>query len=831
MNPLSPFTYYVRHKGQALLLLVLIGSLTLGVTTMVRLTDVVFDSMRFPFHYLTRMSRLLPSAAPDIDWQRQISTSGAMDSNIVAQIRAHPDVAAVLPENGLYVGVPMGMVVPATVLGVTEADLPVVMEACDLRLKEGRLISPRAGEIVLSEEIVRALDLTIGDHVSYEIDADYYRTMATELTLVGILESVPSTASGRRPSAAGPEVQAGFVSYEYLDSHELYQPRATNWIILPRPGSRMAVNDFVSDLIAQNTGAPSPYLQSFEDEMEALAFGEVQQGIGVVFGFLDGLAAVAAALVVGIVHRIAITHRLPELGLLHAAGYSKQSLVRRLVLEIAVIAGVGWAIGLLCEYAFAFLLSKTFFAAQGLSMNVADPKLLLYTLPTPLVVVAWITVSVNRTLNRLDPVAIVERGKQGAEETGGKRQEARGKKQRRQRSSPRPLSSWTFVLRHRRRSILLLAAVGLMVLGVALPRFLNTVQNDSLLPLYLSYATHATIISPGFTYREIPADIVAQIRAHSAVAHTIPVKALSMVINVPLYGELAPMPVYAVREQDLPILLDIYGLRLGEGDMVQPRSDQIVLTSALARNRNLDVGSMIGYPVNERDGMPTELTVVGLLESTRPALVERAGYDVPPMPRWVGFASYEYVDSHERYAGTPAHMLVIPVEGRDSEMETWLRETIASPRVEIETLGTSYRRWQGLVQISQTIADIGIVILTMAAGLALATLNYIFFTQRRDEFGTLHAVGHSRATLLTRALRESVSITAIAWLIGAAICIACVLCFQTYIYTPVGTSVDLANPTPWLFTLPIPVAVVVASAGTIGWALSRLDPVAVIERR
>jgi hypothetical protein len=44
-------------------------------------------------------------------------------------------------------------------------------------------------------------------------------------------------------------------------------------------------------------------------------------------------------------------------------------------------------------------------------------------------------------------------------------------------------------------------------------------------------------------------------------------------------------------------------------------------------------------------------------------------------------------------------------------------------------------------------------------------------------------------------------------------------------------SLDLANVTPWLFTLPIPVAVVAASAGTIAWALKRLDPVAVIERR
>jgi ABC-type lipoprotein release transport system permease subunit len=822
MNPLSPFTYYLRHKGQALLLLVLIGSLTLGVTTMVRLTDVVFDSFRYSFHYLTRMSRLMPSAAPDIDWERRSSPVGTLDSSIVAQIRAHPDVAAVLPENGLYVGVPMGMVVPTPVLGVAEADLPVVMEACDLRLKAGHMISPRASEIVLSEEIVQALDLAIGDLVSYEINADYYRTIATELTLVGILESVPSDA--------GPEVRAGFVSYEYLDSHELYQPRTTNWIILPRPGGRPAVNDFVANLITQNTGAPSPHLQSYEDEMKNLVIGEVQQGIGVVFGFLDILVAAAAALVVGIVHRIAMTYRLPELGLLHAAGYSKRSLVRRLVLEIAVIAGVGWAIGVLCEHAFAALLGSTLFAAQGLSMDVVNPGLLLYTLPAPLVVVAWINRSVRRTLNHLDPVAIVERGKLDMEETEGKRQKARGKKQRLS-PSPRPLSSWTFVLRHRRRSILLLAAIGLMVLGVALPRFLNTAQNDSMLPAYLSYTSHAAIVSPGFTYREIPPDVVAQIRVHPTVAHVIPVKTLRMVTNVPMYGELSPMPVYAVHEQDLPILLDAYSLRLGEGEMVQPRSEQIVLTSALARNRDLDVGSTIGHPVNERDEMPTELTVVGLLESTGSALVERAGYDVPSKPRWAGFASYEYVDSHERYTGLPTHMLVIPMEGRESEMEIWLRGNIASPRVEIETIDKSYRRWQGLVQVSQTITDIGIVILTVAAGLALAILNYIFFTQRRDEFGTMYAVGHSRAALLARSLRESVSITAVAWLVAAAICIAGLLCFQTYVFTPVGTNVDLANPTPWLFTLPIPLAVVAASAGTIGWALSRLDPVTVIERR
>jgi ABC-type antimicrobial peptide transport system permease subunit len=113
----------------------------------------------------------------------------------------------------------------------------------------------------------------------------------------------------------------------------------------------------------------------------------------------------------------------------------------------------------------------------------------------------------------------------------------------------------------------------------------------------------------------------------------------------------------------------------------------------------------------------------------------------------------------------------------------------------------------------------------------LAILSYIHVTQRRDEFGVLHAAGYSRARLIARTVQESVGISVAAWLIGAACSLVLLLSTQTLIYVPRGLSLDLYNPGPWLFTLPIPVAVVAASAGTIAWALSRLDPVAVIERR
>ena len=67
--------------------------------------------------------------------------------------------------------------------------------------------------------------------------------------------------------------------------------------------------------------------------------------------------------------------------------------------------------------------------------------------------------------------------------------------------------------------------------------------------------------------------------------------------------------------------------------------------------------------------------------------------------------------------------------------------------------------------------------------------------------------------------------------LGAVICVAGLLLAQANVYAPKGLTMDFLSPVPWLFTLPIPLAVVAASAGTTARTLSKLDPVAIIERR
>ncbi|MBL7063840.1 MAG: hypothetical protein ISS49_06465 [Anaerolineae bacterium] len=122
-------------------------------------------------------------------------------------------------------------------------------------------------------------------------------------------------------------------------------------------------------------------------------------------------------------------------------------------------------------------------------------------------------------------------------------------------------------------------------------------------------------------------------------------------------------------------------------------------------------------------------------------------------------------------------------------------------------------------------------VIAIVAAVALAILSYTFFIQRRNEFGVLHAIGHSRRWLVLRIARESASVVAVAWLLGAVLCGIGLVCMQVGLFAPKGMTFNIFTPAPWAFTLPLPLAVVVVGVGLIARMLHKLDPVAVIERR
>jgi ABC-type antimicrobial peptide transport system permease subunit len=122
-------------------------------------------------------------------------------------------------------------------------------------------------------------------------------------------------------------------------------------------------------------------------------------------------------------------------------------------------------------------------------------------------------------------------------------------------------------------------------------------------------------------------------------------------------------------------------------------------------------------------------------------------------------------------------------------------------------------------------------LIAVVAAIGLAVLNHVFTSQRHAEFGVLHALGYSRRRLVGRVLGETVFATGIAWGLTAILCLAAILGLRFGVFAPLGLTFNLFNITPWLYTLPIPIAVLAVTTGTTARRLSRLDAVSIIERR
>jgi ABC-type antimicrobial peptide transport system permease subunit len=174
---------------------------------------------------------------------------------------------------------------------------------------------------------------------------------------------------------------------------------------------------------------------------------------------------------------------------------------------------------------------------------------------------------------------------------------------------------------------------------------------------------------------------------------------------------------------------------------------------------------------------------------------------------------------------------VVPRAEQKAALDAWLESQIAGESRLVYTYDNQQAAFQREMSAMLFTFSLMESILALVAALALAGLNYIFVTQRQAEFGVLNALGFGRLQLVWRVVREALFTTGAAWLAGMLGCAVILFCLQSGVFASAGLKLNFFNPAPWLFTLPVPAAVLAVSAGTVGWALSRLDPVAIIERR
>jgi ABC-type lipoprotein release transport system permease subunit len=789
MNPLSVWTFYRRHMRRALLLLSVSVLVTAGIYLMAALIwGVYMEPGRSNYMFLSEFSVVTPEYL-----------EGNPDPAVIAQIRANPDVAHVIPTTAVWITIPGLMAGEGqgfSLWGLMEEDMPYVLERCGATLKEGQFLEPRTNGLLLSEKVAASLGLQVGDRIHNSVNSDLYGSVVAPLEVVGILEG---------------DIRLGILSLEFLNSHELYGKFGTQFLVVAREGRAATVDSFLRSEI-QTARTDVQTLQ----ELNESVMNEYLEGLVMLVPAVAAVA-IAFALVIVVVNWIACSQRWPEFGIAHAIGLSKTWLIRRLTMETATLALLGWAMGIGLSWLILYILRLIVFAPRGHDLPIVQLSAVGLALPLPTAVCGFTFISARRILSRLDPVAIVERGEQSRE-----------KDQRRIKasSSSKPLASTTFYKRHSRRAIFLISAMSLMIMAVVLVIFILAASSDAREP-GLRYLRRMSVVRSTGAGTGLDPGVVAQIRTHPAVERVIPVAPRYHLLSIripPFMGsEASPLGVYA---EDMAYLTDLYGLALKEGHLPRPRTNEMVIPEILAQNRNLQVGDVIGDPDHpaypDAESLPTEFVVSGIF----------ARSTAPEDENWLGFVSLEFLESHEAFhVPDVPPLIVVPRAGQKGTLDDWLENELAGVGVSVLTYRRELSRARENAHsqiLAMALLESGIAII---AAIALAVLNYIFVSQRQSEFGVLHALGYGRLRLVWRTVRETLFTTGVAWGFSAVLCLMGLFFLQLRVFEPLGLRVDFLNLTPWLFTLPIPAAVLAVSTGTIARTLSKLDPVSIIERR
>ncbi|MBN1888294.1 MAG: ABC transporter permease [Thermoflexales bacterium] len=786
MNPLSPFTYCRRHKRWAAMLTALLALTVLGLYLFIGLAQATYIAPAYTINrYLEKFSLVQPQLVE------------TLDPDVVARIQANGDVTQVLLQNDVNIKVSNvgGAYFPFRLIGLQEADVATVLAQCGVSLKEGELPQPNTNGVALSEEIVTALGLKIGDTFDRTKDEKVYFKIVSPLRLVGVL--------------AG-EVRLGIVSYDYLNNQESYRSLTdSGLLVIAREGREAAVADYLQHSVRDSQTKiytrQSTTEQVARDQQLLYALG-----IPIVL-----LVMTALTLVIGAIHQLTFAQRLQEFGTLHSLGHSKEWLARRLTLETAGLAVAGWGLGILLAWGGLAILSATVYAPGGFAFSPIQLTALPFVLPIPLAAIGLTLFTAIRTLGSLDTVAIVERGELSLEgERPGRPPRVKAG------SLPRPLAPSTFYRRHTRQAAVLVSAMVLMIVGTALIIFIFSAGADALQPM-LNNFSRISAVSPN----NLPlyATVIDQIRTHPAVERVIPVYTFAPVkISIPPMFPSRSVETLCVTEEDMAYMVDLYHLKLAEGHLPRPNTNEIVFPWAIAQNRDIHVGDVIGDPDHPiypgAPALPIQLVVSGIFAQGETSADET----------WLPFMSLEFV---EQYRESELSLIVVPRTGQKAALDAWLKRHIAGEGRMVYT----YKNQRAALQreMSTMLFTFALMesAIALAAALALAGLNTIFVSQRQAEFGVLNAMGFSRPQLVGRVVRETFFTAGAAWLVAMLGCAVIQLGLQNAVFTPAGLKLNFFNPTPWLFTLLLPAAVLAANAGAVARMLARLDPVAIIEGR
>jgi hypothetical protein len=379
----------------------------------------------------------------------------------------------------------------------------------------------------------------------------------------------------------------------------------------------------------------------------------------------------------------------------------------------------------------------------------------------------------------------------------------------------RPLSALLYLRRNPRRVLPVCLVMGLvtaLMVAVITPTNVFRTTSES----YIRPLRSFTIVRP-----RIRSDFDERLTSHidgNPAAESVHVAKMLWIETPMIVGD-AAAPLLALAPGGQAELLRRVDLRLVEGRLPAPGTNEAALHRAVMKARRLSIGDAFGQLADPEDSTPGRFDVVGVLEgASRLGLIDLDHASVP----------------HFILARSNPFRLVYAKEGRKAESDAWLRGLVDDAgQEELLVVDEAFVRARVEKSMENLPLLLGFISAAVAVIVALVTalLHLIHFQARADEFALWLAVGHRRGRLVRKLAVETILGATLGWVVGLLLGVGVVWLYTRLVFEPRGILVEVLDPDPLLYSLVVPVLSAVASAAGLAWRLGRMDPVAVIQRR
>lgn len=380
------------------------------------------------------------------------------------------------------------------------------------------------------------------------------------------------------------------------------------------------------------------------------------------------------------------------------------------------------------------------------------------------------------------------------------------------RSLARPLVASTFLLRNAGKTIPLVAVIVLAVMLVS-----GIVAMIDSIPLSIRTIYRYSQQMVGITPRGDPAQTPV-IRARVEKEAPVPLERIVVCratgAQVRSIVGKWPFVVLGLGQDDMRYFLDRMSSRGVAGRLPEPGQPEALVSEPVARNLGLRRGSLLLGPVQDGAYSPEEVRVVGIADSDE----------------WFMVTPIEY---QRRHHFPPIDVLL--VFARDlqdqAELDAWAVKAFKGERAQVFVYQELERDTQEMFRILYKILNVVIATLVLVITLMMAMLMNIYQSQRLPEYGLLQALGYTRRQLLGRAFGETLAVVLGGWVLGLVVAYSLLLVVRAQLMAPQAFALDPLDRMAFLYTIPIPVAILAAGALTVWSRFRRFDPVSVVERR